>query len=75
MFIISKKNYNFATGIKNKAKTVLQCHAKNNCKEIDSKENSDKSRWGFGKDSEENSDKFGGGSEENPDRFRIKLRI
>ena len=75
MFIISKKNYNFATEIKNKAKTVLQCHAKNNCKEIDSKENSDKSRWRFGKDSEENSDKSGGGSEENSDRFRIKLRI
>ena len=68
----------------------MQCHAKNNCKEIDSKENSDKSRWGFGKDSEENSDKSGGGSEENSDksrwgfgrdseensdRFRIKLRI
>jgi hypothetical protein len=41
---MSKKNYNFATGIKDKAKTILQCHAKNNCKEIDSKENSDKSR-------------------------------
>ena len=53
----------------------MQCHAKNNCKEIDSKENSDKSRWGFGKDSEENSDKSGGGSEENSDRFRRKLRI
>ena len=75
MFIISKKNYNFATGIKDKAKTILQCHAKNNCKEIDSKENSDKSRWRFRKDSEENSDKSGGGSEENSDRFRIKLRI
>lgn len=44
LFIISKKNYNFATGIKNKAKTRLQCHAKNNCKEIDSKENSDRFR-------------------------------
>ena len=72
---MSKKNYNFASEIKDKAKTRLQSHAKYNCKEIDSKEKSDRSRWGFRKDSEENSDKSGGGSEENSDRFRIKLRI